>query len=107
MSSVDSVSRRTFLKTCAVGAAAVPLVWLADGRALAEQPPLISTEDPTAKALKYVEDASKAEGAKPGSTCANCMFYQAPMDSEQGPCTVFGGKHVKAAGWCASWAAKS
>ena len=107
MSSVDNVSRRMFLKSCAVGAIAVPLVWLANGPVQADQAPLISTDDPTAKALKYVEDASKAEGAKPGSTCANCMFYQGAAGADQGPCTVFGGKHVKAAGWCASWAVKS
>ena len=106
MSPVDHVSRRSFIKTCALGAAAVPLVWWA-GRATAEQAPLVSVDDPTAKALKYVEDASQGEGVKPGSTCANCSFYQGAAGADQGPCTVFAGKHVKAAGWCASWAAKS
>jgi len=77
------------------------------GRAAFADAPLVTTDDPTAKALKYVEDASKASDAKPGSRCANCSFYQGAPNSKQGPCTVFAGKQVKAAGWCSSWAAKS
>lgn len=106
MNSVDRQSRRLFLKQCALGTVAVPLVWWGGNRAVADAE-LVSLDDPTAKALKYVEDASKAPDAKPGSTCANCMFYQAAPDTEQGPCTLFAGKHVKAAGWCASWVART
>jgi hypothetical protein len=80
--------------------AAVPL------QALAADAPLVSEDDPTAKALKYVSDASTATGAKPGSKCGNCALYQGGAGSAQGGCLLFPGKSVKAAGWCSSWAAK-
>jgi hypothetical protein len=68
--------------------------------------PLISEDDPVAKAVKYVDNVSRAKGAAPGNTCANCSLYQGAGGSPQGPCQIFPGKLVKAAGWCASWAAQ-
>jgi hypothetical protein len=65
---------------------------------------LLDAGSAAAKAVKYVEDAAKASGATPGSHCANCALYQGPDGSTQGPCQIFPGKAVKAAGWCSSWA---
>ena len=66
--------------------------------------PLLDAAAPEAQAVKYVEDAARASGAEPGSSCANCALYQGAADSKQGPCQIFPGKEVRAAGWCTSWA---
>ena len=65
---------------------------------------LLDAGSAEAKAVQYVEDAARASGATPGSHCANCALYQGPDGSAQGPCQIFPGKAVKAAGWCSSWA---
>lgn len=106
MSSTLVQSRRELIKTCALGAALLPLLGLGTSAAIAADAPLLTADDATAKALKYVDDASKASGAKPGSKCANCALYQGAANSTQGPCQIFPNKHVKAAGWCASWTPK-
>jgi hypothetical protein len=72
--------------------------------ALAASLPLLLVDAPEAKAVKYVEDAKDARGAAPGNRCANCALYQGPEGSTRGPCQLFPGKDVKAAGWCSSWA---
>jgi High potential iron-sulfur protein len=104
MSQVDRFSRRRLLQKLTL---AVPLLPLAVSRlstALAADAPLLSPDAKEATAVKYVEDASKAKGAAPGSTCANCALYQGQAGKTEGPCQIFPGKQVKAAGWCSSWA---
>ena len=66
--------------------------------------PLLAISAPEARAVKYVEDARQASAATAGSNCANCGLYQGPSGSAQGPCQLFTGKQVKAAGWCTAWA---
>ena len=88
-------------------AVAAPFSSVLSLTASAADAPLVSSDDPTAVALKYVDDAAKAKDAKPGSKCANCTLYQGTADSAQGPCAIFPGKQVKATGWCASWTAKA
>jgi len=105
MKQVTVTSRRQLLRNFALGVALLPLARAP--RALAADAPLLSTDDPTAKALKYVTDVAQATGAKPGSKCANCKLYQGTADGAQGGCLLFPGKAVKAAGWCASWTAKT
>ena len=108
MKPVLNESRRQLLKNMTLGVALIPLAGLGTRTAFAAEAPLVTEDDPTAKALKYVSDAGKATGgAKPGSKCANCTFYQGAAGSPQGPCQIFPGKTVKAAGWCLSWAAKT
>lgn len=102
MKPVFDKSRRQLLKKVALGTVLIPVVVKT---ASAADLPLVSVDDPTAKALKYTPDASKATGAKPGSKCANCSLYQGGA-AAQGGCLLFPGKAVKAAGWCASWTAK-
>ena len=106
MELVVDASRRRLIKTVAVGVALIPVVGLPLRAALASDLPLVTDSDPIAKALKYVSDASKATGAKPGSKCANCSNYQGGAGSPQGGCLLFPGKAVKSAGWCSSWTAK-
>ena len=100
-------SRRRLLKRVSLGVALAPIAGTALRSAWAADLPLVPEDDPTAKALKYVSDASKASGAKPGSKCENCKLYQGTAGSAQGPCLLFPGKSVKATGWCISWTAKT
>lgn len=103
MSQLRSLVRRRLLQRLVLG---VSLAALVPPRAHAAAPagPLLDAASPQARAVKYVEDAAAASGATPGSTCANCALYQGADGSKQGPCQIFPGKDVKAAGWCTSWA---
>jgi hypothetical protein len=102
--SLDRSRRRLLQKLC-VGVPLLPLAAYQLNAALAAaDAPLLSPDAKEAKAVKYVEDASKAQGAVPGSTCANCALYQGHSGAPTGPCQIFPGKQVKAAGWCSSWA---
>jgi hypothetical protein len=100
-------SRRRLLKRVSLGVALAPIAATALRSAWAADLPLVTADDPTAKALQYVTDASKASAAKPGSKCENCKLYQGAAGSAQGPCLLFPGKSVKATGWCISWTAKT
>ena len=104
MSEEPSLSRRHLLGRLALAASLTPLAVFGLRESLAASAPLLSVTSPEAKAVKYVEDAKDAHGASPGSNCANCGLYQGPNGSTQGPCQLFPGREVKAAGWCSSWA---
>jgi hypothetical protein len=101
LSSPESESRRRLLRNIAL-AASVSAFASTQVRA-ADDLPLISVDDPAAKAVKYVEDARKVKEAE-NNTCANCSLYNGKDGSVQGPCQIFKGKAVKAAGWCNAWA---
>jgi hypothetical protein len=99
-------SRRQLVRNLTLGVVLLPVAGTPLA-ALAADLPLVTANDPVAKALQYTEDASKASAAKAGSKCANCKNYQGTANSTQGPCLIFPGKSVKASGWCLSWIAKS
>ena len=95
--------RRTVLKGALLGVAAVPVSALL-GRVEAA-PVMLDPNDPQAKSLGYVTDASKVNAAanpnfKPGQLCSNCLQYTAKPTDATGPCNIFPGKHVAAKGWC-------
>lgn len=96
-------SRRRFLKVAAGTAAAAVLVGSLPQLARAADLPHVSESDPTAKALAYVDDASKSTNPKhkAGDVCANCQFYSGGPTG-WGPCQLFPGKSVNAKGWCVS-----
>ena len=104
MSEELSMSRRRLLRRLALSVSLAPLAASVARESLAASAPLLSVNAPEAKAVKYVEDAKKASGATPGSSCANCALYQGADGSTQGPCQLFAGKLVKAGGWCTAWA---
>lgn len=94
----------TAAKTAPAAAGAAP------ANALGEQEPL-------AKAMQYVADASKAGPARTDKTaiCKNCSKFNkcAPADkackpvageAAYKPCELFAGKVVATNGWCLSWA---
>ena len=88
-------SRRAILK----GLVSIPVLAIA-GFQSTSYAAMVTADDPTAKALGYTDKSTTA-----GQTCANCVLYQGGS-AATGPCPVFPGKDVAAAGWCKSWAAK-
>lgn len=94
-----NLSRRWLLKVLAGSALLATTLRNSD----AEEVLMLSEDDPAAKAVHYVTDASRAKDAKPGSTCANCSLYSGDSKSDHGTCVLFGSKQVKANGWCSSW----
>ena len=81
-------SRRKFLVRGMVSLAALPFAGVMLSKAVA---------------LKYVADAKKGVGVKPGSNCANCALFQAATKG----CSIFPGFAVAPAGWCSAWAKKA
>ena len=106
-------SRRHFLRSILAGS---PL--LIGAKALAQDAPAeapaavpVPDNDPVATALGYVKDAAQVDTArypqyKEGQICENCALYTAPAGQEEGPCTIFQNRLVKAKGWCATYAPK-
>ena len=102
--SEKSFPRRTLLKGALLGVAAVPVTAIL-GRANAASGP-VDPNEPQAKSLGYVTDATKVDpkanpNFKPGQMCANCL--QAPAGKESGgmvPSNIFAGRPVSAKGWC-------
>jgi hypothetical protein len=108
-----SKSRRAAVKLMLGGAVAVPFISLVgvSGARAADLPHVDAKTDPTAIALKYVEDATTAtrpdKAGTPGAEqhCANCQFAQGTGDWVG--CTLFPGKAVSSKGWCMSWTKKA
>jgi hypothetical protein len=103
MASDPNLSRRDFVRKWLLGTTVTSLALARVTTSLAAGPPLLSPDDPAAKKLKYTEDAAKVQEAA-GNKCSGCALYQGAYSSNQGPCQIFPGKEVKAAGWCTSWA---
>jgi len=97
-------SRRKFLFQAAVAAAALPIAMRLIPDARAAGLTKLPLDNPQAKALGYVDDAStsKLPSYKPGSTCSNCQFFTAAT----GACALFAGFSVSSKGWCSAWAKK-
>lgn len=71
--------------------------------------PKLALDDPQAKALGYVHDATNVDQSKypryqPGQACSNCALFQASGDEQWAGCSIFPGKLVNAAGWCSAYA---
>jgi len=100
--------RRTLLKGALLGVAAVPVSALL-GRTASAAGAAVDPNEPQAKALGYILDASKVDAKanpnfKPGQHCANCL--QAPTAKPgmtEVPCNIFAGRPVAAKGWCKVW----
>jgi hypothetical protein len=106
---LSKIARRKFIQLSAAAAAGC---FMQDSRkAMAQDLPHLTGDDPMAQAMKYTDDASSVD---PGSranpaedqTCANCALVQGDDGAEWRPCQIFPGKAVNAAGWCSVWAPK-
>jgi hypothetical protein len=102
-------NRRRFLGTMAVALASVPLLSTIDStKARAAGLPHLTDKDPTAAALHYNDNATKAPRVNlPGMPakkqfCHNCKFVKA-KHGEWRPCQIYPGKLVNQNGWCSSW----
>jgi hypothetical protein len=111
------VSRRRFLAQVAMAVpAGTVLLDAALNTASAQAPaalPKLDVADPSAKALLYVEDASKVDRKNPlaarftpDQNCANCSQIQGKEGDAYRPCAIFPGKLVASKGWCSVWAKK-
>lgn len=103
------ISRRSLLRTAITGLAAVPAATLIAREAAAAD--AVAETDPAAKALAYIQDATKVDAKanptyKPGQVCDNCIQYTGSAGSAEGPCNLFPGKVVKSKGWCKVWVLK-
>ena len=100
-------TRRDFIQR-ASALAVLPLIPAISFEALAAAK--VPLDDPAAKALRYVEDATLAKRAdKMGvaaaeQVCSNCRFYiTANAEGDYAPCQLFQNRLVAGPGWCAGW----
>jgi hypothetical protein len=99
-------SRRRFIMISVAGLGVVPFAALRSGAAGAVD--TVVESDPTAAALGYKLDATKAGNRKDNTAvCGNCGLYSGSPGAIDGPCSVFAGKLVAAKGWCAAWVKKA
>lgn len=103
--SINTLQRRAFLKACGAAAlAGIPVT------VLAQAPAKLAEDEPIAKSLAYLEDASKVDAEanprfKSGNNCGNCALYVTADEADGfAPCRAVGGKLVARAGWCKVWA---
>ena len=107
---MSKIARRKFIQLSALaaaGALAVP-----GRKVFAQDLPKLSEDDPMAKNMKYVHDASKVDPAsRPNpaaeQNCANCALIAGNDGDAWRPCNIFPGKVVAADGWCQVWAPKA
>lgn len=74
---------------------------------LTHAPELAETEV-VAQTYGYVADAARADAQKfgnfkAGQNCANCRLAAGAVNSPWLGCSLFPGRKVAAAGWCAGW----
>jgi hypothetical protein len=101
---VNLTNRRVFMMTLAAGTSALATAAMAQAK--------LDEKDPTAVALGYVADTTKADQKKypkheASQKCSNCQLFQGKAGAAEGPCPLFPGKSVAANGWCASWVKKA
>jgi hypothetical protein len=106
------ISRRAMVKSGLIAGALVPALGLFGNTAGAQTPTPLDPNDPTAKALNFVTDASKVDAAanptyKAGQKCGTCAQFTGKAGAASGGCNIFVGHTVPAGGWCKVWAQKS
>ena len=100
-------SRRRFIQLAVGGLAAAPLAGALVSQSAQAAPVPVKETDPTATALGYKVDATKATARKDAKAfCDNCNFYTGKAPATDGPCTLFQGNLVADKGWCTAWAKK-
>jgi hypothetical protein len=100
-------SRRRFITIGTAALASAPFASVLMSGA-AEAAETLSESDPTASALGYKMDATKAPLRKDKTAvCGGCNLYTGKPGAADGPCSIFGGKLVNAKGWCSAWTKKA
>lgn len=96
-------TRRQAIKSAMAVSAVIPVATLFNQTAQAGgHMPKVDPESAAAKALQYTE--TSPDEAK---LCSGCQLYTGEEGKEIGPCSIFPGQEVAAAGWCLSWVAKA
>ena len=96
--------RRAVIKGALLGVAAIPVTALL-GRAEAAGG-RVDPNEPQAKQLGYIEDATKVDAKanpnyKAGQKCTNCLQAPKAKDGDAWVgCNIFGGREVAGPGWC-------
>lgn len=94
--------RRQFVTFMGASTVAIPVAALVGSRlAYADDLPMVDEASDAAKNWEYV-----AASATDGQVCSGCALYQGEADAEGGPCALFPGSNVHAAGWCKAFAPK-
>jgi hypothetical protein len=106
-----SISRRALVNGALEAASLVVALRVGIQTASAATLAPLDPNDPIAKSLGYVTDASTVDAGanpthKPDQKCANCAQFQGKAGDPQGGCNIFAGKSVAAGGWCRVWAKK-
>jgi hypothetical protein len=112
MSSTINLGRRGFLRLVALAGAVPAAMMFPPAQAADAEPPHLTTDDPMAKSLGYVDNAARLDAKteptfKTGSACASCALFQGKPGASYGPCAIFVGKAVSSKGWCKSYAKKA
>src|SRR5580692_200768 len=107
----NKMTRRSMVKSGLIAGALVPAFGLIGGTAGAAALTPLDANDPTAKALGFVSDATKVDAAanptyKPAQKCSTCAQYLGKAGDATAGCNIFAGHSVPAGGWCKVWAAK-
>jgi hypothetical protein len=105
------ISRRAMVKRSLLAGTLMPAFGLIGNAEAAGMTPL-DPNDPQAKALGFVTDASKVSAAaeptfKPSQKCGTCAQFQGKAGDATGGCNIFVGHTVPSGGWCKVWAQKS
>lgn len=72
----------------------------------------LSTDDVTAKALAYTENAATVDAAqnpsyRSGQKCSTCEQLQGKSGQAWRPCNLFADKLVSSNGWCRAWTTRT
>ena len=95
---MKNLTRRKFLGSTVAVVTISPSLILTSRSIVAVEASRLDPNDAQAKALAYVHQSPKAD-----NICANCQLYTGAADADWGPCAIFPGKQVAAAGWCSAW----
>jgi hypothetical protein len=107
----NKISRRAIIKRGLIAGALVPAFGVMGNTAGAAALPPVDPNDPNAKALGYVTDATKVTASdnptyKPNQKCGNCAQFQGKAGDASAGCNIFVGHSVPQGGWCRVWAQK-
>lgn len=107
----NKISRRAVVKGGLIAGALAPALGMLTNTANAAALPPLDPNDPTAKALGFVTDASKVDATanptfKSTQKCSTCAQFQGKAGDATAACAIFAGHSVPAGGWCKVWAQK-
>ena len=107
----SKISRRAIGKGGLIAGSMIPVLALPAWNAFAAALPPLDANDPTAKSLGFVVDATKVDAKanptyKTGQRCGTCAQFQGKAGDATGGCNIFVGHSVPQGGWCKVWAQK-